>query len=318
MSRAAVAAALALAGLVVLPWIAANDYYINLSSQVLIYAVFALSINLMSGFGGLQSLGHAVYLGAPAYACIWLVTRFGFDHLTAALATLAGATVMAAFFGVLSLRATGLGFIMITLALGQIVWGIAYRWVSVTGGDNGLKLPSRPQPFGLELTAPIPFYYFTLLVFAIVFFFLWRLSRSAYGASLRGTRDQPRRMSMLGHNVWLIRWLAFTLAGFWGSVAGLLYVYYYQFVSPPALSLQKHAEMLLMAILGGVGSLTGPIVGAAIITVVKNLVSSYVERWNTLLGLIFVVVIIFMPEGLVPGCVRLWRRYGWKFRSAQP
>ncbi len=308
MSRTLTLIAVVTAGLLILPWVVANDFYINLSTQVLIYAVFALSINVLSGLGGLQSLGHGIYLGGAAYAYIILINS-GLDAFTASVATLLVGMATAAVFGVLALRAAGLGFLMITLALGQIVWGIAYRWVSLTGGDNGLRLPARPAPFGISLSGPISFYYFSCVVFAIAFFCLWRLAHSPFGASLRGTRDQPRRMSMLGHNVWMIRWLAIIIAGFWGTVAGLMYVYYYQFVSPPTLALQKHAEVLLMAILGGVSSFTGPIFGAIIITLVKNLISSYVERWNTLLGLIFVVVIMFMPEGLVPGCKRLWRRW---------
>ena len=114
-------------------------------------------------------------------------------------------------------------------------------------------------------------------------------------------------MRMLGHNVWLIRLLTFVMAGFWGSIASILFVYYNVFLSPHAIALQQSAEILLMAILGGASSLTGPIVGAAIITIIKNVISTYVERWNTLLGTIFVVVIIFMPYGLVPGCKQLWR-----------
>jgi len=293
--------------LVALPWIIGHEFYINLASQVLIYALFALSVNMMLGFGGMVSLGHAGYLGVAGYACI-LLTTAGYDQLTAAIAALALSTVAAGVFGVLSLRAPGLGFIMITLALGQIVWGIAYRANNLTGGDNGLSHPARPMPFGIDIRDASSFYYFTLVVFAVALFFIWRFARSPFGASLTGTRDQPRRMRMLGHNVWLIRWLTFVLAGFWGSVASLLFVYYNLYLSPHALALQQSAEILLMAILGGASTLTGPIIGAAIITLVKNMVSTYVERWNTLLGLIFVIVIMFMPYGLVPGCRQLWQR----------
>jgi branched-chain amino acid transport system permease protein len=197
---------------------------------------------------------------------------------------------------------------MITLALGQIVWGVAYRANRLTGGDNGITHPGRPMPFGFDIRDGPSFYYFTLVVFAVALFFIWRFARSPFGASLTGARDQPRRMRMLGHNVWLIRWITFVMAGFWGSVASILYVYYNVFLSPHALSLQQSAEILLMAILGGASTLTGPVVGAVIITLVKNVVSTYVERWNILLGAIFVVVIMFMPYGLVPGCRQLWRR----------
>jgi len=300
---------LAVAALLLLavPRLIGNDFYINMATQVLIYAVFALSINMMLGYGGMVSLGHAGYLGIAGYACILLVIN-GFDQLSAAVLAVLFSTAMAGLFGVLSLRAPGLGFIMITLALGQIVWGIAYRANDLTGGDNGLRHPARPEPFGIDISDATSFYYFTLIVFAVALYFIWRFSRSPFGASLKGTRDQPRRMSMLGHNVWLVRWLTFVLAGFWGSVASILFVYYNLFLSPHALALQQSAEILLMAILGGVSSLAGPIVGAAIITLVKNVLSTYVERWNTLLGAIFVIVIVFMPYGLVPGCQQLWRR----------
>jgi branched-chain amino acid transport system permease protein len=309
--------AAAAVALLALPRIITHEFYINMASQVLIYALMALSINLMLGFGGMVSLGHAAYIGVAGYACI-LFTIAGYDQLTAAILAVAISTLSAAFFGVLSLRAPGIGFLMITLALGQIVWGVAYRANDLTGGDNGLRHPARPEPFGFDIRDAESFYYFTLVVFAIAFFFIWRFARSPFGASLMGTRDQPRRMRMLGHNVWMIRWLTFVIAGFWGSVGGVLYVYYNLFLSPHAISLQQSAEILLMAILGGATSLTGPIVGAAVITLVKNVVSTYVERWNSLLGAIFVIVIIFMPLGLVPGCKAVWKRWTSRNQRLEP
>jgi branched-chain amino acid transport system permease protein len=305
--RAAAALALCALALLAVPWVIGNEFYVNMASQVLIYALFALSINMLLGYGGMVSLGHAAYLGIAGYACI-LATTAGYDQLTAAVFAVALSTAAAAFFGVLSLRAPGLGFIMITLALGQIVWGVAYRANDLTGGDNGIRHPARPMPLGFDIRDASSFYYFTLVVFLVALFFIWRFGRSPVGASLKGARDQPRRMRMLGHNVWLVRWITFVMAGFWASVAGVLYVYYNLFLSPHAISLQQSAEILLMAILGGASTLSGPIVGAAIITLVKNVVSTYVERWNTLLGVIFVVVIVFMPYGLVPGCAQAWQR----------
>jgi branched-chain amino acid transport system permease protein len=318
MTRARVLALVAAAaGLVAVPYLIEHEFYINLASQVLIYALFALSMNMMLGYGGMVSLGHAAYLGVAGYTCILLVIA-GYDQLTAAILAVLFSTMFAGVFGVLSLRAPGLGFIMITLAIGQIVWGIAYRANNLTGGDNGLRLPARPMPFGIDIRDAESFYYFTLIVFVIALFFMWRFARSPFGASLKGTRDQPRRMAMLGHNVWLVRWITFVLAGFWGSVAGILFVYYNLFLSPHAIALQQHAEILLMAILGGARTLSGPIVGAVIITLVKNMVSSYIERWNTLLGVIFVVVIVFMPYGLVPGCVQLWRWSTTRSKATKP
>jgi len=306
--RAAVLAAV-LAALVALPYVLGNAYYVNLASQVLIASVFAMSLNLLVGYGGMTSLGHAAYLGVAAYATGWLTLHLGLGPLAAGAAALAITTLMAGFYGVLALRASGLGFLMITLALGQILWGLAYRWVGVTGGDNGLSGLSRPRPFGLDLTGAPAFYYFTLAVFVAAFVLVAMFVRSPFGASLVGARDQARRMRALGYNVWLVRWITFVLAGFWGAVAGVLYVYYNNFISPHALSLTQSAEVLLMVIAGGAATLSGPIVGAALVVVMKNVVSAYVERWTLLLGVVFVLIVMFLPDGLVPGLRRAWLRW---------
>src|SRR5438105_1896164 len=309
MTRAPIQLLLGVVLLVALPWVVGNDFYLNLATQILIYALLALSLNILLGYGGMVSLGHAAYLGIVSYTCV-IVTGAGYGHAVAAIVALVISTLSGAVFGVLALRASGLGFLMITLALGQIVWGVAYRWNDVTGGDNGIRYPSRPSPLGLSIASAPSFYYFTLAVCAAAMFCIWRLTRSPFGAALRGTRDQPRRMRMLGHDVWMVRWFAFVTSAFWGSVAGLLYIYYNLFISPHALSLQQSAEVLLMAILGGASTLTGPLIGAVIITLVTNVVSTYVDRWNSLLGAIFIVVVIFMPHGLVPGFQQLRRRPG--------
>jgi branched-chain amino acid transport system permease protein len=303
-----VASYAAVAVLFLVPAFLPFDYYVNIASQILIAAIFASSLNLLVGYGGLISLGHAGYLGASAYIAAWLATRAGFSHLWASLGALVLTTLMAAVFGVLSLRATGLGFVMITLALGQILWGVAYRWVSLTGGDNGLSGFGRPQPFGLDLSSANRFYLFALAVFALAFLFASVFVRSTFGAGLQGTRDQPRRMQALGWDVWSIRFVTFVVAGFWGAVAGILYADYNQFISPHVLALTNSAEVLLMVIAGGAGTLLGPIVGAAVVILLKNVVSAYVTRWVLLLGLVFVVIVLYMPEGLVPGIERLRRR----------
>jgi branched-chain amino acid transport system permease protein len=307
MTRGWVALIVVAAALIAVPLGIRNEFYLNLASQILIYALLAVSLNLLLGYGGMVSLGHASFVGLTSYATV-LFFNAGLGHLASAILAILFSTACGGLFGLLALRAYGIGFLMITLALGQIVWGIAYRANSITNGDNGLRFPVRPSPFGFDLSSASSFYWFTLVVFAIALFFIWRLTRSPFGAALQGARDQPRRMRMLGHNVWLIQWLAFVLASFWGSVAGLLYVYYNLFISPHAISLQQSAEVLLMAILGGASTLTGPIVGAVIITLVKNVVSSYVDRWNSLLGAIFVIVILFMPFGIVPGLRQAWMR----------
>jgi len=286
-----------------------GEYYINLASQIFIFAVFAASINLLLGYGGLPTLGHASYLGVAAYFSALLGLKLGISPLFAAPLALVGTTLMAAAFGLISLRATGLGFLMLTLALSQVLWGTAYRWVSMTDGDNGLRGLARPAPFGLALDQATAFYWFTLAVSVGAVWMMAVFVASPFGAVLRGTRDQPRRMSALGHNVWLVRWITFIYAGFWGAVSGLLFVYYHKYIHPVSLSLANSAEGLLAVIAGGSGTLAGPLVGAAIVMLLKNYVSGYVERWNMLLGFVFVVIVVFMPEGVVPGVKRLWQRF---------
>lgn len=302
---------LALLGLLIsLPLWVGGVYYINLASQIMIAALFAISLNLLVGYAGLTSLGHAGYLGLSAYTSAWLMTHLGWGHLASAGAALAGTVAMAAVFGLIALRATGISFLMITLALGQILWGLAYRWTSVTGGDNGISGLTRPSPFGVDLDNASNFYFFTLVVFVLI----WSVSaiwvRSPFGASIRGTKDQPRRMSALGYNVWLIRWITFIVSGLMGAVAGLMYVYYHQFISPHSLSLANSAEMLLMVIAGGAGTLSGPIVGAALVVLLKNVASAYIDRWVMLLGFVFILIVMFVPGGIVSGCHRLIRSLG--------
>jgi branched-chain amino acid transport system permease protein len=327
MTAAAVVRSLALAVailvLVTLPAWVANTYYINIASQIMLFAVFALALNILVGYGGLVSLGHAGLFAIAGYTAA-LLMEAGHGHLLADLAALAATVVASAGFAVLALRATGIGFLMITLALGQIVWGIAYRWAGLTHGDNGVNVSGRPaffgidlsstsQVFGIDVTGTAKFYFATLVVFLAAIAAIALFVRSPFGASLRGSRDQPRRMNALGYNVWLIRFVAFLFSGFWTGVAGLLFMYYNQFISPQVASLTQSAEALLMVISGGSATLLGPIVGAGIVVIMKNVVSAYVERWNMALGLIFVLIITFMPEGLVPGTVRLWK-LAWQGR----
>jgi branched-chain amino acid transport system permease protein len=289
--------------------VVAGEYYINLASQIVIFAVFAASINLLLGYGGLPTLGHAAYLGVAAYLSAWLQLKMGWSQWATAPVALLGTTVMACAFGVIALRAAGLGFLMLTLALSQVLWGTAYRWVAVTDGDNGLRGIVRPAPFGLNLNEAMPFYYFTLIIGVLAVWMMARFVLSPFGATLAGTRDQPRRMSALGYDVWMIRWVTFVYSAFWGAVSGLMFVYYHKYIHPVSLSLANSAEGLLAVIAGGSGTLAGPLVGAAIVLLLKNWASAYIERWNMLLGFVFVFIVVFMPEGVVPGVKRLWKRY---------
>ena len=302
------AIAVAIALLAALPAWMNGVYYVNVASQILFYAVFALGLNVLVGYAGLTSLGHAALFGVAAYATAYML-QLGYGHTESILVALLVGVASMAVYAVLSLRSTGIGFIMITLALGEILWGLAYRWISLTGGDNGINVPKRPAPFGFAMSNATNFYYVTLIVFLLSVIAMAIFVRSPFGAALRGTRDQPRRINALGYHVWLIRFYACLFSGLLTAVSGILFVYYTQFISPQTLALTSSAEVLLMVIAGGPGTLLGPIVGAGLVVIVKTVVSGFIERWNFLLGAIFVAIVILMPDGLVPGTTRLWRRF---------
>jgi branched-chain amino acid transport system permease protein len=318
MNVRVIALAVAIAALATLPFWISGVYYLNVASQILFYAVFALGLNILSGYGGLVSLGHAALFGIASYGVAYTL-EIGLGHPAAILIALVVALASTALYAVLSLRLAGIGYIMITLAIGEIVWGLAYRLVAITNGDNGITVHGRPEPFGISLTTPSAFYYTTLIIFLLSLLLAAIFVRSPLGAALMGTRDQPRRMNALGYHVWAIRFWASMFSGLLAAIAGILFVYYNQFISPQTVALTASAEVVLMVIAGGSSTLLGPIVGAALVVIVKNVVSAYITRWNLLLGAIFVVIVIFMPEGIVPGSRRLgrtaWQRLGRSRKS---
>jgi branched-chain amino acid transport system permease protein len=205
------------------------------------------------------------------------------------------ATCVAMIFALLAIRTSGAYFLLLTLALGMIVWGVCLRWTSVTGGENGLRGAARPEAIGDHRT----FYYLVLAVVILVTALMWRFVRSPFGLTLRGIRDSESRMRALGYDVSLHLFIAFTVSGFFAGVAGALYALFNSFVSPSSVALSQSVEGLLMAIIGGVGTLFGAFIGAFAIIGLENLVSQYTERWQTVLGLMFVLTMIFAPEGVL-------------------
>ncbi|MFL5437786.1 MAG: branched-chain amino acid ABC transporter permease [Myxococcales bacterium] len=278
-------------------------YPLTLVTQILIFAVFAMSLDLLLGYTGLASLGHAAYFGVAAYVVAILVTRNQASFWTCLGAAILAATTVAAVFGLVAIRATGVYFLMITLALGMVVWGLAFRWVSLTMGDNGISGIPRPSLGGISLAAPLAFHYLSLAVFLVAFALLSVVVRSPFGLSLQGIRETERRMRALGYDVWLHKYLAFVLAGAFAGLAGALWAYYDGFVSPVEVHLITSVETLLMVALGGPGTLLGPILGAAVIVLFKNLLSIYTKRWLLILGLVYIGVIVLTPRGIL-GAVR--------------
>ena len=283
-----------------------SSFLLSLLTQALIYGVLAMSLDLLVGYLGLPSLGHAAYLGLGAYSVGVLTTRYGANSWIALSVGLLLAMAVAAVFGLVALRATGVYFLMITLALGMVIWGLAHRWVSMTQGDNGISGVPRPD-LGLpwSFTKAIPFYYLSFVGFLLALWVLWVIVHSPFGQSLVGIRESESRMRTLGYNVWLHKYIGFIIAGTVGGFSGVLWAYYNGFVSPANMELATSVEALLMVALGGRATLLGPAVGAAAIVFLKNLVSVYTHRWVLILGAVYIGTIVYAPEGIAGALTQL-------------
>jgi branched-chain amino acid transport system permease protein len=284
-------------------------FLLTLMTQTLIYAIVAMSLDLVLGYTGLSSLGHAAYLGLGAYSVGILATQYRAGFWTTLVVGIVLAAVVAAIFGLVALRATGVYFLMITLALGMVVWGLANRWVSLTKGDNGISNVPRPD-LGLpwSFNKAVPFYYLVLIGFALALLALRVVVRSPFGHTLVGIRESESRMRTLGYNVWLHKYVAFIISGAVAGFAGVLWAHYNGFVSPSDLDLAVSIEILLMVALGGRGTLFGASVGAAVIVLLKNLVSVYTQRWLLLLGIVYIFTIRYAPDGIV-GALKQWGQW---------
>jgi branched-chain amino acid transport system permease protein len=290
-----------------------SSFLLTLLTQALIYAILAMSLDLLLGYTGLSSLGHAAYLGIGAYSVGVLTTRHGAGFWVTLAVGVGLAIVVAGIFGLVALRATGVYFLMITLALGMVAWGLAHRWVTLTQGDNGISGVPRPaflaaRGLPWSLSRPLPFYYFTLVGFAVAFVVLRAVVRSPFGQSLVGIRESESRMRTLGYHVWLHKYIGFVVAGGIGGFAGVFWAYYNGFVSPADVELATSVEVLLMVALGGRGTLIGPAVGATVIVFLKNLVSVYTHRWLLILGAVYIGTIVYAPEGIAGVTTQLMRR----------
>lgn len=286
----AAAALLALA----LPYLT-SSFYVSLATQLLFFGLLAMSVDLLGGYLGLMPLGHAGLLGVSGYTMGYLISRLRWGWPEAAAVALLLTVLVSLVFGLLAVRTRGIFFVMITMAEGMLVWGLAYRWAGVTGAENGLRGIARPDFAALYWQ----YYYFVLVVFAVCAVLLTLIVRSPFGLTLKGIRESESRMRTLGYNVTLHKLLAFVVSGFFAGVAGLLYAWYNQFISPSAINLSASTEGILMVVLGGPGTLLGPVIGSGVIVLIKNLLSTYVGRWPTIMGLIFIAVVLFAPDGIL-------------------
>lgn len=291
--------------------------------QALIFGILAMSVDLLLGFTGLPSLGQAAYLGMGAYLTAILADRFEFGlgcdfAVVMVLGMLVGAAT-AAVFGLFAIRATGVYFLIITLALGMMVWGLALRWNSLTNGDNGINLLYRPV-CGVDLSEGLSFFYLSLTVFSASLAALYVLVQSPFGRSLEGIRESEARMRMLGYNTWLHKYLAFVISGAFGGLAGVLWTHLNGIVSPEDVVLTTSVDALLMAVLGGAGTLVGPALGAGVVVLLREYLSTLVEWWQYVLGGVYILTILYLPDGLMglPARIRQWRMASHSTQAAEP
>src|SRR5580658_9544539 len=279
-----------------------TSFLLLLATRVLVFSILVMSLDLLLGFTGLASLGQAAYLGVGAYLTAILATRYhfglGYDFWLVVLFGMLGGAALAAVFGLLAIRASGVYFLMIALALGQCVWGLAYRWNSLTGGDNGINLQHRPQ-IGIDLANNVTFFFVVFGFFTVSLLVLYTIVRSPFGRSLAGIRERELRMKILGYNTWLHKYIAFIIAGAFGGLSGVLWAHTAGIVSPENVVLTTSVDALLMAVLGGAGTLVGGIIGASVVLFIREYLSTLVHWWQYVLGGVYVAVILYLPGGLM-------------------
>ena len=288
---------LALAAALALPSVA-GPFWTGLVTQMYIFGLLALSVDLLLGHAGLFSLTHASFFAVSAYTVAILQVRYAVPTALAAPAGILAGTLLALLFG-LAVRTRGVYFILITIAFGYVVWGVAHRWSSFTGGDNGVTNVPFPALGPAAITSHTQYYYLVLAAVVLCGLAYRVFMRSPFGLGLRGIRASETRMSSLGYRTSLHLYAAFVLSGALASFAGVLYVYYNKFVNPVAASFPISVEAALMAIVGGSGTLIGPFLGAGVVLGLRNWVSSFFELHAAVMGAVFIATVLWAPGGLV-------------------
>src|SRR5208283_2275238 len=285
-------------------WMNAVGGYTELASRVLVLGLAAMSLNFLLGFTGVLSFGHAAYFGLGAYGAAMTIKYIAPSTPLGILVGVAAGTLAAMVIGALIVRLRGVYFAMVTIAFGQVFYFIAFRWNSVTGGDDGVTGWKR-QALDLGFTRidllgnDKAFYYFVLFCFAIAVTLMWLLLRSPFGRTLLAIRENERRARFLGIPVEQHIWLSFVISCFFVSIAGTLYALLNNFTDPRALRWDQSGTFVIMAVLGGMRSFWGPLIGAAIFVVLQDYVSSHTENWMSFVGLFFVIVVLFFPRGVL-------------------
>src|SRR5271165_5268556 len=285
-------------------WMSAVGGYTELASRVLVLGLAAMSLNFLLGFTGVLSFGHAAYFGLGAYGAAMTIKYIYPSTPLGMLVGVATGTLAAMVIGALIVRLRGVYFAMVTIAFGQVFYFIAFRWNSLTGGDDGVSGWKR-QALDLGFTQinilgnDKAFYYFVLVCFAAAVTLMWLLLRSPFGRTLLAIRENERRARFLGIPVERHIWLSFVISCCFVSLAGTLYALLSNFTDPRALRWDQSGTFVIMAVLGGMRSFWGPLIGAAIFLVLQDYISSHTENWMSFIGLFFVLIVLFFPRGVL-------------------
>ncbi|MBC7359728.1 MAG: branched-chain amino acid ABC transporter permease [Desulfacinum sp.] len=274
-------------------------YHVNLLTEVIVFALYAVSYNLLLGYAGLLSFGHAMFFGTGAY-----VTAVALAHLpglsvgSVILLSVAAATLAGVVTGALLLRHKGSYFALLTLAFNALFYAVATKWHSVTGGDDGLSV-NRPDLnlFGvhLDLSDITTFYYFALITVGALLWYCWHFTHTAVGRTVLLVRENEERMKFLGYDTNISRLLLFTFTGALAGCAGAYYALFFEFTSITAISIEMTTTVLLMTFIGGTGTFLGPVLGALVYTLLHDKLSDITDRWPLIMGLIFIVMVLYVP-----------------------
>jgi len=275
----------------------AGNYPVKLLQEILIWGIFAMSLDLLMGYAGMVSFGHSAFFGIGGYTAALLLA--GSPGLLTGLVVPAAVSAVAALvIGFFSIRVSGVYFIMLTLAFSQMFYAVTFQaaWL---GAEDGIVGVPRPRLLGVDLAQPASFHLYLLVVVGLAALFLWSVVRSPFGHVLRGIHDNETRMQAVGYAVDRYKLLAFVVAGVVAGLGGALYTQLVGSITPDAFLWTTSGEALLMVIIGGTGTLGGAMLGAAAFILLQSLVSSYTERWMTILGLTFILFVLFAPGGIV-------------------
>ncbi len=275
-------------------------FQLRMITEIIILALFAMTWKMMLNEGGLFSFGHALYFGLGAYASVlgWLHIE-GLSFMSGVLLGGLVAGFVGLILGAFLVRLSGTYFALLTLAFNQLIWAIVWKWRDVTGGDDGLGKFPKPDLLGISMKNPANFYYVSLVIIGICLFICWYFTRTPLGNVCASIKSNEERAKFIGFNVNASKLILLTMAGFFSGISGALYAQFQEFIATSTIDLGMSTNVLFMAYIGGTGYFWGPIVGSGVFTYLSEYLSSFTDRWEFIFGLIFIVIVLFAPQGIL-------------------